>query len=145
MEILIALILSAIVGYFLKLGEKGKIINGKLQQLGVIFLLFSMGASIGADKDIIKNLPTIGLKSFLFAVSTIGVSIVLVYILSEKFMPKENQLPNEKSILNVEIIENEKVVTEIHSEILNAEIVEDGNVVIEECSELLNEACGEDK
>ncbi|HAR87148.1 LysO family transporter [Clostridium sulfidigenes] len=126
MEILIALILGAIVGYFLKLGEKGKIINGKLQQLGVIFLLFSMGASIGADKGIIKNLPTIGLKSFLFAVATIGVSIVLVYILSEKFMPKENQLPKEESILN-------------------AEIVEDGNVVIEECSELLNEACGEDK
>lgn len=126
MEILIALILGAIVGYFLKLGEKGKIINGKLQQLGVIFLLFSMGASIGADKGIIKNLPTIGLKSFLFAVATIGVSIVLVYILSEKFMPKESQLPNEESILN-------------------AEIVEDGNVVIEECSELLNETCGEDK
>ncbi|WP_084178162.1 LysO family transporter [Clostridium sulfidigenes] len=126
MEILIALILGAIVGYFLKLGEKGKIINGKLQQLGVIFLLFSMGASIGADKGIIKNLPTIGLKSFLFAVATIGVSIVLVYILSEKFMPKENQLPKEESILN-------------------AEIVEDENVVIEECSELLNEACGEDK
>ncbi|MBE6060454.1 MAG: lysine exporter LysO family protein [Clostridium sulfidigenes] len=126
MEILITLILGAIVGYFLKLGEKGKIINGKLQQLGVIFLLFSMGASIGADKGIIKNLPTIGLKSFLFAVATIGVSIVLVYILSEKFMPKENQLPNEESILN-------------------AEIVEDGNVVIEECSELLNETCGEDK
>ncbi len=126
MEILIALILGAIVGYFLKLGEKGKNINGKLQQLGVIFLLFSMGASIGADKGIIKNLPTIGLKSFLFAVATIGVSIVLVYILSEKFMPKENQLPKEESILN-------------------AEIVEDENVVIEECSELLNEACGEDK
>ncbi|HCO73740.1 MAG TPA: hypothetical protein DIT16_02670 [Clostridium sp.] len=126
MEILIALILGAIVGYFLKLGEKGKIINGKLQQLGVIFLLFSMGASIGADKGIIKNLPTIGLKSFLFAVATIGVSIVLVYILSEKFMPKENQLPKEEPILN-------------------AEIVEDENVVIEECSELLNEACGEDK
>lgn len=145
MEILIALILGAIVGYFLKLGEKGKKINGKLQQLGVIFLLFSMGASIGADKDIIKNLPTIGLKSFLLAVSTIGVSIVLVYILSEKFMPKENQLSKEESNLSVEIIENERVVTENYSEILDVKIVEDGNVVLEECSELLHETCGEDK
>jgi len=99
MKILIALILGAIVGYFLKLGEKGKNINGKLQQLGVIFLLFSMGASIGADKDIIKNLPSIGLKSFLFAVATIGISIVLVYILSEKFMPKTNQLSKEEVIV----------------------------------------------
>ncbi|MFR1708361.1 MAG: LysO family transporter [Clostridium sp.] len=98
MNILIALVLGAIVGYFLKLGEKGKNINGKLQQLGVIFLLFSMGASIGADKDIIKNLPTIGLKSFLFAVATIGVSIVIVYALSEKFMPKESKLHNKEEL-----------------------------------------------
>lgn len=115
MNILIALILGAIVGYFLKLGEKGKSINGKLQQLGVIFLLFSMGASIGADKDIIKNLPSIGLKSFLFAVATIGVSIVIIYILSEKFMPKE-----EKSNFDKECI-------------------------IENNDELLNEACKEGK
>jgi len=121
MEILIALVLGAIVGYFLKLGEKGKNVNGKLQQLGVIFLLFSMGVSIGADKDIIKNLPSIGLKSFLFAVGTIGVSIVLIYILSEKFMPKENQLHKEKN-LNL-----------------------DEETIVENANELLNEACGEDK
>ncbi|MEG1254543.1 LysO family transporter [Clostridium sp.] len=90
MNILIALLLGAVVGYFLKLGEKGKRINGKLQQLGVIFLLFSMGTSIGANKDIIKNLPVIGLKAFLFAVSTIGFSIALVYVLSKKFMMKDS-------------------------------------------------------
>ncbi|MEG0132818.1 MAG: LysO family transporter, partial [Clostridium sp.] len=82
MNILIALFLGAIVGYFLKLGEKGTSINGKLQQLGVIFLLFSMGASMGANKDIIKNLPSIGLKAFLFAISTIGFSIIVIYVLS---------------------------------------------------------------
>jgi len=104
MNILIALLLGAVVGYFLKLGEKGKSINGKLQQLGVIFLLFSMGTSIGANKDIIKNLPVIGLKAFLFAVSTIGFSIVLVYVLSEKFIMKDS----DKIHMNEEVEHTEK-------------------------------------
>lgn len=85
-EILIALILGATVGYFVKFSEKESKLNGRLQQVGVIFLLFSMGVSIGADGEIIKNLPAIGLKAFLFAAGTIGCSIILVYILSEKFL-----------------------------------------------------------
>lgn len=85
-QILIALVLGAIIGYFVKLSDKGTKINGRLQQVGVIFLLFSMGVSIGADSDIIRKLPSIGLKAFLFAVGTIGCSIVIVYILSEKFL-----------------------------------------------------------
>lgn len=85
-QILIALVLGAILGYFVKLSDKGTKINGRLQQVGVIFLLFSMGVSIGADSDIIRKLPSIGLKAFLFAVGTIGCSIVIVYILSEKFL-----------------------------------------------------------
>lgn len=90
-QILIALILGAIVGYFVKLSDRGTKINGRLQQIGVIFLLFSMGVSIGADSEIIKNLPSIGLKAFLFAAATIASSIVVVYILSEKFLVKKSE------------------------------------------------------
>lgn len=90
-QILIALVLGAIIGYFVKLSHRGTKINGRLQQIGVIFLLFSMGVSIGADSDIIKNLPSIGLKAFLFAVGTIGCSILAVYILSEKFLVNKSK------------------------------------------------------
>lgn len=90
-QILIALVLGAIIGYFVKLSPRGTKINGKLQQIGVIFLLFSMGVSIGADSDIIKNLPVIGLKAFLFAAATIGCSIIVVYILSEKFLVNKSE------------------------------------------------------
>lgn len=95
-QILIALVLGAILGYFVKLSDKGTKINGKLQQVGVIFLLFSMGVSIGADSDIIRNLPSIGLKAFLFAVGTIGCSIVIVYILSEKFLVNKGEKKAKK-------------------------------------------------
>lgn len=95
-QILIALALGAFVGYFIKLSDRGKRLNGKLQQIGVIFLLFSMGVSIGADNDIIKNLSLIGLKAFLFAIGTIGCSVIAVYILSEKFLVKNKKVKNKK-------------------------------------------------
>lgn len=95
-QILIALVLGAIIGYFVKLSHRGTKINGILQQIGVIFLLFSMGVSIGADSDIIKNLPSIGLKAFLFAIGTIGCSILAVYILSEKFLVNKSKGKSRK-------------------------------------------------
>ncbi len=101
-QILIALVLGAIIGYFVKLNDKGTKINGRLQQIGVIFLLFSMGVSIGADSDIIRNLPVIGLKAFLFAAATIGFSIVIVYILSEKFLVNKDENNAEKMKEEVE-------------------------------------------
>lgn len=85
-KILVALLLGALVGAFIKLNNKWKKINGRFQQLGLIFLLFSMGASIGADEGIIRNLPVIGFKSFLFAALTILFSIILVYFFSERFI-----------------------------------------------------------
>lgn len=103
-QILIALVLGAIIGYFVKLSDRGTKINGRLQQIGVIFLLFSMGVSIGADSDIIKNLPSIGLKAFLFAVGTIGCSILAVYILSEKFLVNKSKGESKKIKEEVEEI-----------------------------------------
>ena len=103
-QILIALVLGAIIGYFVKLSNRGTKINGRLQQIGVIFLLFSMGVSIGADSDIIKNLPSIGLKAFLFAVGTIGCSILAVYILSEKFLVNKSKSKSKKIKEEVEEI-----------------------------------------
>lgn len=98
MNILIALFLGMIVGYFIKLNDFGKKVNGKLQQLGVIFLLFSMGASIGADEKVFKELPVIGFKALLFSIFTIGMSIILVYILTQKFIIKNEQADKKEEV-----------------------------------------------
>lgn len=113
MEIIIALILGIIVGYFIKLNKKQKAFNGKLQQLGVVFLLFSMGASIGANENIIADLAKIGIKAFSYAAFTILGSIVLVFLLSNKFLKsskivicnEENNV-KEKNICTKEIMED---------------------------------------
>lgn len=89
--ILLFLILGMIIGYFKNFSEKEKKINGRLQQIGVIVLLFFMGASIGANKSVIKNIKNIGLVSIVFAIATTLFSIIILYIVSKQFLEKGDQ------------------------------------------------------
>lgn len=100
MKILAALILGMILGYFIPLTKKQKGINGKLQQLGVVFLLFFMGASIGANEEVIKNIGSIGLKSFTFSLLACAFSVIAVYFLSKKvFCSKKEISQGEKEAI----------------------------------------------
>jgi len=82
-SIIVFLIVGIILGNRLNLNEKGKHINGKVQQVGLLLLLFSMGISIGANEDVLGNLNSIGLQAFLFAAFTTLGSIVFVYFVSQ--------------------------------------------------------------
>ncbi|WP_050607889.1 LysO family transporter [Clostridium niameyense] len=84
--ILLFLIIGILIGRFKEFSEKGKKINGYMQQIGVIFLLFFMGASIGANKSVLKNIKTIGRTSLIFAISAIVFSVFVLYFVSEKFL-----------------------------------------------------------
>lgn len=57
--------------------------NSKFQQAGVMLLLFSMGASIGSDKELLRNIQTIGLKAATFAIFTTGFSVIVTYIVTK--------------------------------------------------------------
>lgn len=70
----------AIGGYF-NLSERAKKLNGNLQLLGLVLLLGSMGISIGANPKIMSNLSTIGLKSFLYALTSVVFSLIIGVIL----------------------------------------------------------------
>ncbi|WP_291580931.1 LysO family transporter [Clostridium sp. UBA6640] len=93
MKILAVLILGMLLGYFIPLTKKQKEVNGKLQQLGVVFLLFFMGASIGANEEVIKNLGAIGLKSFTFSLLACAFSVIAVYFLTKKVFCNEKETP----------------------------------------------------
>jgi Kef-type K+ transport system membrane component KefB len=100
MKILAVLILGMLLGYFIPLTKKQKEINGKLQQLGVVFLLFFMGASIGANEEVIKNIGAIGLKSFTFSLLACAFSVIAVYFLSKKvFGSKKETTQGEKEAI----------------------------------------------
>ncbi|KYN77974.1 hypothetical protein A0J52_01440 [Clostridium sporogenes] len=86
--ILLFLFLGMLIGYFKKFSKKGKKINGVLQQIGVFVLLFFMGASIGANKSVIKDIKNIGQVSIVFAITTTIFSVIILYIVSRSFFEK---------------------------------------------------------
>lgn len=84
-SIILFLIAGIVLGNRLNLDEKRKSINEKVQLLGLLLLLFSMGISIGANEEVVKNLNNIGLQALTFAVFTTLGSIVFVYFVSKRF------------------------------------------------------------
>lgn len=87
--IFLSLSLGIMVGVFLKLPDKLVRFNSKFQMMGLFLLIFTMGIRIGSDKNIIKNIKLIGIKSFSFAVFTAFFSAVAVYIVYNKFLREE--------------------------------------------------------
>jgi uncharacterized membrane protein YbjE (DUF340 family) len=83
--ILVSLFIGIVIGVLRFIPEKYMKYNSRFQQAGIILLLFSMGASIGANKSLLSNLKIIGLKSASFAVLTCLFSIAAVYFTSRKF------------------------------------------------------------
>ena len=79
------------IGYKGLIKEKGIKLNGKLQTVWLMLLIFCMGVSIGRNGDIVKNLPVLGGKAVLFAVMTSLCSIIVVYIFSRLFLEKEGE------------------------------------------------------
>ncbi|EKX81006.1 hypothetical protein CFSAN001628_003032 [Clostridium botulinum CFSAN001628] len=88
MGYIIVFILGMLIGYFKEFSKRGKKINGILQQTGVFVLLFFMGASIGANRSVIKDIKNIGQVSIAFAITTTIFSIIILYIVSKRFLQK---------------------------------------------------------
>lgn len=88
--LLVAIILGALVGVFMNISpEKMKKIS-TLQEVGVYLLVASMGAAIGLNKELIANIPKLGLVSLGTAFLCTAGSVLFVYLLS-KFLIKEKK------------------------------------------------------
>lgn len=87
--ILISLGVGVLIGLLGFIPKKYMKFNSKFQQVGVILLLFSMGASIGANKELIMNIKSLGLKAITFALLTCLFSVIFTYLTTSKFF-KQN-------------------------------------------------------
>ncbi len=58
-----------------------------LTALGLIFLLFFMGASLGSHPSIVSQLQWIGLKAFLLALFSVIGSIGVVFCVERALLP----------------------------------------------------------
>lgn len=88
-SILVSLGVGIVIGILGVIPKKYMRFNSKFQQFGVVLLLFSMGASIGANKKLILELKSLGLKAITFALLTCLFSIIFTYLTTSKFL-KQN-------------------------------------------------------
>ena len=90
MDILLVMCLGILVGRFL-FPQKAKRWNE-----GASLLIFSMGAMLGRKEGFLHQLLTLGAQSFLFFLIPTVLSIVVVYVLTRRFMKRPNQDKKEE-------------------------------------------------
>lgn len=84
--ILISLAAGILIGLIKIIPKKAMKYNIRIQQVGIVLLIFTMGASIGSNRDIFSNLESMGIEALVFAVLTSLLSIIAVYLISTKFI-----------------------------------------------------------
>lgn len=88
MKIFIVMGIGILIGRFLMIG-KLKRWNERLAMLCTLLLIFSMGVMLGQKENFLSELSSLGLKSFLFFLIPTIVSIILVYVLTRRFIDKK--------------------------------------------------------
>ncbi|RCW55355.1 lysine exporter LysO family protein [Halanaerobium sp. ST460_2HS_T2] len=76
--------LGFLIGYFLLLNSRQIKYNKYLMNGALLILLFSMGAKIGMDDRVLSQISQIGFKAFLFALSAILGSVLMIYLFFKK-------------------------------------------------------------
>ncbi|HKM39983.1 MAG TPA: LysO family transporter [bacterium] len=80
LTVILSLSAGAVVGYWGILKNKASYIAGPVATVGVMLLLFFMGAKIGSDGEIMAGLGVMGLEALTYAVAAIVGSIALVWL-----------------------------------------------------------------
>lgn len=88
--IILVLFVGMIIGMIIRPEDKTKKRIGQLQFLGVMILLFAMGAGLGLNDQLLSNLSNMGIEALVFAIMTSVFSIGIVYFVS-KLLIKEGQ------------------------------------------------------
>lgn len=70
--------------------DKYNNINNNFQIVCISILIFSMGVSLGNRDNLFGELSTLGIKSIIIAVVSILFSVVIVYLLTKKFIGDKN-------------------------------------------------------
>lgn len=81
----VVMALGALVGYFW-FAPRFLPKNTLIQLIATVVLIFCMGVSLGARPDFARNLMTMGLVSFIYAIIPILFSILVVYLLTKYFL-----------------------------------------------------------
>lgn len=81
-SIFAALILGFVLSKLVPFSPRIQKFIDKLGTVAIMILLFTMGIAIGANPQMMANLPSLGLKAILFAVVTVIGSTVAVWMVN---------------------------------------------------------------
>ena len=87
MTVLIMLMIGTLIG-FKFFPVKWKKWNERIQIMSTAVLIFTMGVTLGSKPNFIKEFITLGGDSLILAIIPIVFSILLVYVLTKRFMEK---------------------------------------------------------
>lgn len=88
MESVLIMCLGILVGR-LFFSQKLKRPNEIFQVVCTILLIFSMGALLGSDRELISKISSMGVESFLLFLIPSVLSVALVYLFSKWFLEKK--------------------------------------------------------
>ncbi|WP_019892507.1 hypothetical protein [Allobaculum stercoricanis] len=89
MDVLIVMCFGILAGRFL-VPNRAKKENEFISLACTFLLILSMGATLGKDQNFMSNLSSLGLSSLLFFFIPTVLSILIVYVLTKKFMEKRD-------------------------------------------------------
>ncbi|WP_276886205.1 hypothetical protein [Allobaculum stercoricanis] len=89
MDVLIIMCFGILAGRFL-VPNRAKKENEFISLACTFLLILSMGATLGKDQNFMSNLSSLGLSSLLFFFIPTVLSILIVYVLTKKFMEKRD-------------------------------------------------------
>lgn len=96
MDILLVMLAGMAVGRWL-FPARAKRVNERVALACTLTLIFAMGGMLGQKENFLQELFSLGIASFLlFLLPTLG-SIVVVYLLSERFLVKRRRKKEDPS------------------------------------------------
>lgn len=95
MDVIVVMCLGILAGRFLvpKGAKKG---NDLISVVCTALLIFSMGVMLGKKEHFLEELSSLGLSSLLFFLVPTVLSILAVFFLTKKFMPKDKSEKKEE-------------------------------------------------
>lgn len=89
MTILMIMAVGVLVG-FRWFPEKWHKCNSWIQLISIVVLIFCMGVSLGSNPDFISQMGRLGIEGLVFAIVPIIFSVLMVYLLTSKFLKEKN-------------------------------------------------------
>lgn len=94
MQIILIMILGVLLGRRFPARHKGK--NEWFQTICTTLLIFSMGVTLGSRENFIQDLANLGLQSLLFCLIPAIFSLLLVFVLSRRFLENHKNQEEDK-------------------------------------------------